>query len=239
VRIEVAIQKTLHSRGRRFDLSAAFASEEKTVVLFGPSGSGKTVTMQSIAGLVRPDAGRIALNGRILFDSATGVAVASRSRHVGYVFQDYALFPHLTVAENVGYALRKTWQWRLGKKERRRVQAFLDTLEIGHLAQSFPFDLSGGQKQRVAIARALMGRPEILLLDEPFAALDTLLRGRMRKELLEIQARFDVPMIMSTHDPEDINVFAETLVTYEAGRVCDVRPVFRGARALAAANDPV
>ena len=236
VRIEVDIQKTLTSRGRRFDLSAAFASDVKTVVLFGPSGSGKTLTVQSIAGLVRPDAGRIALNGRILFDSKTGVAVASRSRHVGYVFQDYALFPHLTVAENVGYGLKKTWQWRLGKKDRHRVEAFLDTLDIRYLAESFPFDLSGGQKQQVAIARALIGRPEILLLDEPFAALDTLPRGRLRKELLEIQARFDVPMIMITHDPEDINVFAETLVTYQAGRVCDVRSVFRGAGAIETTN---
>jgi molybdate transport system ATP-binding protein len=129
----------------------------------------------------------------------------------------------MTVAENVGYGLRKTWQWRLSGKDRRDVLNLLDTLEIRHLAQSFPSELSGGQKQRVALARALMTRPDLLLLDEPFAALDTLLRGRLRKELLDIQARFHVPMIMITHDPEDINAFAQTLVTYEAGRICEIK----------------
>ena len=217
-------EKALNSRGRSFSLKVAFASDEKTVVLFGPSGSGKTLTLQSIAGLIRPDSGRIALKGRVLFDAEAGIDIPSRARRMGYLFQDYALFPHMTVAENVGYGLKKTWQWRLSKKDRRDVLNLLDTLEIRHLAESFPADLSGGQKQRVALARALMTRPDLLLLDEPFAALDTLLRGKLRKELLDIQARFHVPMIMITHDPEDIRAFAETLVTYDRGRVCEVRP---------------
>ena len=221
--IEVDIERTLNSRGRSFTLKVAFASDESRVVLFGPSGSGKTLTLQSIAGLMRPDSGRIALKGRVLFDAKAGIDVPSRARRMGYLFQDYALFPHMTVAENVGYGLRKTWQWRLSKKDRRDVLGLLDTLEIRHLAESFPVDLSGGQKQRVALARALMTRPDLLLLDEPFAALDTLLRGRLRKELLDIQERFQVPMIMITHDPEDITAFAQTLVTYEAGRVCEIQ----------------
>jgi len=136
----------------------------------------------------------------------------------------------MTVFENVGYGLRKTWQWRLSKKDRRDVLGLLDTLEIRHLAESFPADLSGGQKQRVALARALMTRPDLLLLDEPFAALDTLLRGRLRKELLDIQERFHVPMIMITHDPEDITAFAQTLVTYDAGRVCEIQRCLQSAQ---------
>ena len=224
VLIEVDIQKALNSGGRSFTLKVAFSSDEKTVVLFGPSGSGKTLTLQSIAGLIRPDSGRISLKGRSLFDANGGIDIPSRARRIGYLFQDYALFPHMSVAENVGYGLKKTFQWRISKKDRRDVLNLLDTLEIRHLAESFPLDLSGGQKQRVALARALMTRPDLLLLDEPFSALDTLLRGKLRKELLDIQARFHVPMIMISHDPEDIKAFAETLVTYDKGRVREVRP---------------
>ena len=227
--IEVDIERTLNSRERRFSLKAAFASDESRVVLFGPSGSGKTLTLQSVAGLIRPDSGRIVLKGRVLFDAKAGIDVPSRERRMGYLFQDYALFPHMTVFENVGYGPRKTWQWRLSGKVRRDVLTLLDTLEIRHLAQSFPSDLSGGQKQRVALARALMTRPDLLLLDEPFAALDTVLRVRLRKELLDIQERFHVPMIMITHDPEDISAFAETLVTYEAGRVCEIQRSLKSA----------
>jgi len=221
--IEVDIERTLNSRERSFTLKATFASDESRVVLFGPSGSGKTLTLQSVAGLMRPVSGKIALKGRVLFDAKAGIDVPSRERRMGYLFQDYALFPHMTVFENVGYGLRKTWQWRLSGKDRREVLNLLDILEIRHLAQSLPSDLSGGQKQRVALARALMTRPDLVLLDEPFAALDTLLRVRLRKELLDIQERFQVPMIMITHDPEDISAFAETLVTYEAGRVCEIK----------------
>ncbi len=225
--IRVDIEKTLSSRGRRFFLKAAFSSLEGFVVLFGPSGAGKTLTLQSIAGLLTPDSGRIEFRDSVLFDSKSGINIDPQHRNIGYVFQDYALFPHLTVFENVGFGLRKRWPQTLSQTHRLKVEEFLDIFEITHLTASFPFDLSGGQRQRVALARALIRRPELLLLDEPFSALDTLLRAKLRDELLAIQARFKVPVIMITHDPEDIRVFAQTLVTYEAGRVCKVETSLR------------
>lgn len=221
--IKVVLEKSLESRTRQFKLEAAFTSEEQCVVLFGPSGSGKTLTLQSIAGLVAPDAGSIALNGRVLFDSHLGVNIPSRHRKIGYLFQDYALFPHLTVLENVGFGLKQHWQWRLSRDDRRQVMEFLELFEIPQLAQSFPSNISGGQKQRVALARALIQKPDLLLLDEPFAALDTLLRVKLREELARIRSAFDVPVIMVTHDPEDIRAFAQTLVIFEIGRVRESR----------------
>jgi molybdate transport system ATP-binding protein len=150
-----------------------------------------------------------------------------KSKEFVVLFQDYALFPHLTVLENVGFGLKKNWQWRLSRKDRDRVIACLEVFEISQLAQSLPRDLSGGQKQRVALARALIQKPDLLLLDEPFAALDTLLRVKLRKELAQVQTAFSIPVIMVTHDPEDIRAFAETLVTYEMGRVSNVQHSFK------------
>lgn len=224
MRIQVEIEKRISARGRGFALKAAFTSEEDFVVLFGASGSGKTLTLQSIAGLITPDSGRIVCGERVLFDSNKRIDVSARHRGIGYVFQDYALFPHLTALENVAFGLKKAWQWRLSRDERLRVEEYLEMFEISHLAESLPRDLSGGQRQRVALARALIRKPALLLLDEPFSALDTMLRARLRKELLEVRERLGIPVVMITHDPEDIEAFAETLVIYEAGRVCQVRP---------------
>lgn len=221
--IQVDIEKKLTSRGRSFHLKAAFSSREGFVVLFGPSGAGKTLTLQSIAGLLTPDSGIIRLNGSVLFDSTKGIDLKPRERRVGYLFQDYALFPHLSVRENIGFGLRYRWPAPLDSSDKEKVGEFLDLFEITHLAGSLPADLSGGQRQRVALARALIRSPEILLLDEPFTALDTMLRARLRQELLNLLEGFDIPVIMISHDPEDICAFAETLVTYDHGRVCEVR----------------
>lgn len=220
--IQVDVKKEMVSRGRSFHLEAAFSTEDQFVVLFGASGSGKTLTLQSVAGLVTPDAGRIALNGRVIFDSREGIDVPARDRGIGHLFQDYALFPHLTVTDNVGFSLRRGFSWSLSKIARHRIREILELFEISHLAKSFPFDLSGGQKQRVALARALIRKPDILLLDEPFSALDTFLRVKLRKELAALQTRLNIPIIMITHDPEDIKAFAQTLVTYDSGRVTGV-----------------
>ena len=217
--IQVEIKKRVTARGRVFALEVEFASESERLVLFGPSGSGKTLTLQILAGVVTPDSGRIVVGDRVLFDQEKDLNVPARRRAIGYVPQDYALFPHLSVADNVGFGLPQRWPWRSDREDRGRVARFLEIFELTDLGHSLPRDLSGGQRQRVALARALIRRPSLLLLDEPFSALDALLRARMRRELLKVQARFQVPVILITHDPEDVATLAETVVVYEHGRV--------------------
>lgn len=222
MRLEVDIRKTLQSGDRRFALEAAFSSQDDLTVIFGASGSGKSLTIQAIAGLVAPEQGRIVVGGKILFDSHLGINLPARKRGVGYLFQDYALFPHLTVRENIGYPLKKAWHLNLSSDDRQEVDEIMSAFEISHLSKSYPAELSGGQKQRVALARAMIKKPSILLLDEPFSALDSMLRHRMRMELLEIRQRFGVPLVVITHDPADVEVFADTLVIFANGRVEEV-----------------
>jgi molybdate transport system ATP-binding protein len=161
----------------------------------------------------------------VLFDAAAQIRVPARRRDVGYVFQDYALFPHLTVAQNVSFGLRRSWPWYLRRGDRRRLQEVLEIFELAPLGDSLPRDLSGGQRQRVALARALIRRPSLLLLDEPFSALDALLRAKMRQELLKVQAHFCVPVILITHDPEDVAALAQTVVVYDEGRISRIMPL--------------
>jgi molybdate transport system ATP-binding protein len=219
MRIRVDIRKRLHSAGREFQLSTAFTAHNDRVVVFGPSGSGKSVTIQCIAGLITPDEGIIQIDDRVLFDSSASINVPPQHRGVGYVFQDYALFPHLTVHENVAFGLRAGARARLGQTERDEVGRFLAIFELDTLAGNLPRQLSGGQRQRVALARALIRKPQVLLLDEPLSALDPMLRDRVRRELVAMQSRFGVPMIIITHDPADAEAFGEDLVVFEHGRV--------------------
>ena len=222
MRLEVDIRKTLQSGDRRFELEAAFSSQDDLTVIFGASGSGKSLTIQAIAGLVTPEQGRIVVGCEVLFDSHLGINLPARKRGVGYLFQDYALFPHLTVRENIAYPLKKAWPLKLSSEDWQEVVEIMAAFEIAHLTKSYPAELSGGQRQRVALARAMIKKPSILLLDEPFSALDSMLRHRMRMELLEIRKRFAVPLVVITHDPADVEVFADTLVIFANGRVEEV-----------------
>jgi molybdate transport system ATP-binding protein len=225
--IEIDILMNLTARRGSFALEVSFFSQADMTVLFGPSGAGKSLTLQAIAGVRTPRAGRIRAGGRLLFDSEQKINVPARERNVGYLFQDYALFPHLTVRENIGFGLRRGWMGRLGRDERERVNELMEIFELVAWAEGLPRDLSGGQRQRTALARALVRRPDLLLLDEPFSALDPLLRAKMRSELLKVRSRFKIPVILITHDPADVDVLADTLVLLEAGHVRDVRSFLR------------
>jgi molybdate transport system ATP-binding protein len=222
--ITVEIEKRLSSRGREFTLRASFSASDEFVVLFGPSGSGKTLTLRALSGLMRPDAGRIEVDGRVLFDARKRIHVPARRRGIGYLFQDYALFPHLNVADNVAFGLNRTWRGTLPADERHRVAELLEVFGLGRLAASAPAELSGGQRQRVALARALACRPKLLLLDEPFAALDQPMRAKMRDNLKAVQQHFHVPAVLISHDPDDVEALADTLVVFEEGRVSRVWP---------------
>lgn len=219
MRLDIAIQRRLDDPQRPFALDVAFRSDAGRLVLFGPSGAGKSLTLRAIAGLLRPDRGHVTVAGRTLFDDFRGVDVPARDRQVGYVFQDYALFPHLTVAQNVAFGLRAG----LRNPSRRRVpeaaRQWLDAFEIHDLASRYPSQLSGGQRQRVALARALAPEPRLLLLDEPFAALDTALRGRLRDNLVALQERLGLQMLMITHDPADVEAVAQQVLELRDGRI--------------------
>ena len=222
---DVRIAKTMGANGHRFQLDVAFSSDAERLVLFGSSGAGKSLTLQAMAGLLRPDAGRVAIGGMALFDSAAGIDVAAGERRLGYVFQEYALFPHLTVRQNVAFGLARGWRNPGRDPVDPAVERWLETLELGALGRRFPDQLSGGQRQRTALARALVGEPRALLLDEPFAALDSGLRERLRTELGELQLRLAIPIMLITHDPADVAAFAGEVIALDGGRVVGSRAV--------------
>ena len=196
-----------------FTLAASLRLEAGVLVLFGPSGSGKSLTVSALAGLVRPSAGRIVVGGRVLFDADANVDVPTRDRRVGYVPQHQSLFPFLTVAENVAFGLPR------GRRSKDpAVARLLDELELTGLAEARPGALSGGERQRVALARALAVEPALLLLDEPFAAIDRDGRRRLRVALAETLARHKMPAVLVTHDPAEALELADTVVRYERGR---------------------
>jgi len=217
--LEVDIHKTFVSAERRFALDVAFTATTQRVVLFGPSGAGKSLTLQAIAGLLRPDEGKITLHGNALFDSKLDVDLKPQARKVAYLFQDYALFPHLNVRQNIGFGLQRGWFNPRARSSHAQIDYWLDALELRGVAGNYPAQLSGGQKQRVALARALVAQPQLLLLDEPFSALDSTLRQRMRLELSDLQTRLDIPMVLITHDPDDVAAFGDQVVQISDGRV--------------------
>ena len=228
---EIRIEKALES----FNIEAAFCAGCGAVGLLGASGAGKSMTLRMIAGIVAPDRGRIVLNGRVLYDSATGERVPAARRKIGVVFQDYALFPRMTVAENVGFGLSS-----LAKTERKaRVQKQLERMRIAELADRYPAEISGGQRQRVAIARSMAIEPDALLLDEPFAALDPHLRRQTEEQLRETLAGYNGAVIFVTHDMEEAFRFCSDLLVLDGGKVIASGPkhqLFESPRTVVAAR---
>jgi len=216
---EISLRKQLRHGASRFELDVHFASEAQRVVLHGPSGAGKTQTLRMISGIVTPDAGRLTVAGRVLFDSDAGVSLSPQERRLAYVFQDYALFPHLTVRQNIAFAASKGWRNPSRASATARVDEWIERFHLQALVDHFPHQISGGQRQRTALARALVNEPAALLLDEPFAALDRHLREQLRQELLELQTQLRLPMLLITHDDEDMAELAEQVVHLAAGRV--------------------
>lgn len=208
------IKVKFKKRFENFSLDVSWSMDNEISVLFGYSGAGKTLTLDAIAGLIEPDEGSISCGGELFFDTSMGVSLPAHKRLVGYVFQRGALFPHMSVRDNIAYAIPR------GCGNRKMAAAeLMDSLEIGHLASRLPSEISGGQAQRVAIARAIARRPRLLLLDEPYSALDRPVRRQMHRLLLDIRQKHTIPVVMVTHDIDEARALADRMIIYSDGRV--------------------
>jgi molybdate transport system ATP-binding protein len=204
-----------HRLSNSFALDAAFEASAGFTMILGPSGGGKTTLLNCIAGFARPDQGRITLDARVLFDSDQRTDMPVAERRLGYVFQNLALFPHLTVAQNVQYGIAK----RPAEERRARMTAMLESFRVAHLIARKPTDLSGGERQRVALARSLVTNPAALLLDEPLTALDHATKSKILDDLRAWNAAHEIPILYVTHSPEEAFALGERVVVLEAGRI--------------------
>ena len=217
----VDIEKSVGGKARRFTLKASFSTDAQRTVIYGPSGAGKSMLLQILAGLLTPDCGRVTFGDERIFDSRDNINRPARMRRFGYLFQDYALFPQLSVRQNVAFALSEGWRNPTPKVRDAEVDRWLTTFELEAVAHQRPHELSGGQRQRTALARALVNQPRALLLDEPFAALDPELRARMRHEMDQLLNEVGIPMVMITHDPEDLAYFGAASIHLRDGAISD------------------
>ena len=199
-----------------FTLDVQFKVENQILILLGPSGSGKTTILHLLAGLFKPDEGFIKINDLVIYSSAEKINSPPQFRNIGYLFQNYALFPHMTVRQNVLYGLKS--------KKRRQSGAGLDPAEllqsfgVGHLMDRYPSQLSGGEQQRVALARALIVQPQLLLLDEPLSALDKNTKISLRHELKKLHQQWQIPFVLVSHDEEDARFLGDVIVALENGQ---------------------
>ena len=216
--ISVDIEKSFGD----FTLKLAFEAGDETLALLGESGCGKSMTLKCIAGIVRPDRGRIVVDGVTLFDSEQRVSLTPQKRRMGLLFQNYALFPNMTVLENIRAGARRETD---RAKRERSVRDVVDSFGIGELAGRYPRQLSGGQQQRVALARILVSDPLALLLDEPFSALDSHLRFRLERDVREVIRRFGKTVLLVSHDRDEVFRMADSIAVMRAGgiEVCGAR----------------
>jgi ABC-type molybdate transport system ATPase subunit len=199
---------------RRFALDVEFIAPAGVTVVFGPSGSGKTTLLECLAGLMSPDAGTISVDGQTLFDSTRKINLPPRERRVGYVFQELALFPHLTAAQNIAFGVRAE-----GEERNALVRDILERFHISHAASSRPDEISGGERQRVALARALVTGPRLLLLDEPFSALDDALKLEIIGDLKRWLEARGIPVLLVTHDRHEAQTLGGRMLKLEEGKV--------------------
>jgi molybdate transport system ATP-binding protein len=210
--------------GKEFRLEMALerpVEGSSITVLFGPSGCGKTATLRCLAGLERPDEGQVIFGNRAWFDHARRICLRPQAREIGFLFQEYALFPHLSAAQNIAYGLRGT----PAAERRRRVADMLETFQLTTLAQRLPHQVSGGEQQRIALARALVRRPRLLLLDEPLSALDAPTREQLWHELRRRLVEARIPVVVVTHDRNEAMALADHLVVLDRGRIRQQGPL--------------
>jgi molybdate transport system ATP-binding protein len=217
--LSVYIKKNLG----KFDLDISFEAENETLALLGASGSGKSMTLKCIAGIEKPDEGFISLNGRVLFDSKKNIDLSPRLRKVGYLFQQYALFPNMTVLRNVITGVRDKDKDKA--KAMRKAREKLELMRLTGLEDKYPYQLSGGEQQRVALARILANEPELLLLDEPFSALDSYLRWQLELELAEIIAQYGGTVVYVSHNRDEVYRLSDSVCVLSEGRSEKKAPV--------------
>lgn len=208
----MSIYVSIRKKFNGFTLDIEFDSQNQKLGILGASGSGKSMTLKCIAGVVKPDSGRIVLNGRVLFDSDKKINLPPRERRVGYLFQNYALFPTMTVEENIGAGIKGT---KLERKQ--RVAEKIREFRLEGLEKRYPYEISGGQQQRVALARMLAANPEMILLDEPFSALDSFLKEILQQQMLDILKSYQGDAIMVTHSRDEVYRFCERLMIVNNG----------------------
>lgn len=213
--LHIDITKSLSS----FNLDVSMESKGGIIGFLGASGSGKSMTLKCIAGLEKPSKGKIVINDKVLFDSEEKINVKTRDRKVGFLFQNYALFPHMTIKDNIEIGLDK-----ISKEEKSKLSAnYIKKFGLEGLESRYPWQLSGGQQQRVALARALITSPDILLLDEPFSALDNHLRASMERELVEILKDYEGTVVFVTHDIAEAYRVCDKIIVFDGGKAKDIR----------------
>lgn len=211
--LDISIRHSLQTANGILPMEISFVAEQGSITaITGPSGAGKTTLLRQIAGLINPNSGHIRFSGNTWLDTSVRISQYSQLRNIGFVFQDYALFPHLTVRQNLLFALDKNTNNAI-------VDELLDAVELTQLADRKPHQLSGGQQQRVALARALVRKPDLLLLDEPLAALDHHMRRRLQSYLLSLQKQLGFTMLIVTHDLGEIFRMAHQVIVIENGQI--------------------
>lgn len=212
--IYLDIQKKLNE----FDLNIKF-QDRGTIGLLGASGCGKSMTLKSIAGIIEPDSGVIKINDKVVFDSEKSINLPPQERGVGFVFQNYALFPHMTVAKNISFSIRKKYSKSILKE---KIESIAKDMEIFPLLNRYPNQLSGGQQQRVSLARALIAEPEILLLDEPFSALDSYLKMNLQDWLEILIKNFNGPVVFVSHNISEVSRICDNIIVLDKGKVIEI-----------------